>query len=133
MSGSAKQSPRDLEGVFDNLRLESPGLDRRIRESGGRRDLALTLARIRGEAGLTQRELADAMGRDQAFVSRMESTAGPFPSSASINAYVHACGAMAGYVFVMPGDGLPHVVTVSLGEAGEAEAIEQAVHSSTGR
>ncbi|WP_068809500.1 helix-turn-helix domain-containing protein [Thauera phenolivorans] len=108
---------------MDELRRESPELDRRLRDSEPRRDLALALVGLRRNAGLTQTELAGAMGKDQAFVSRMESASGAFPSAASIEAYAQACNAAVAYVFASDGE----LVTVPLGRESEAALIHSAI------
>ena len=114
---------------MNGLRDRSPEHDQRVRESEVRRKLALSLVEIRRGAGLTQKEVAATMGRDQAFISRMESTVGPFPNPKSIEGYAHACNAAAGYVFAF----MDHkrIMTVSFGDQDEAEALQSAVGYST--
>lgn len=114
---------RTMKSMMDELRRESPELDRRLRDSEPRRDLALALVGLRRNAGLTQTELAAAMGKDQAFVSRMESAAGAFPSATSIEAYAQACNAAVAYVFASDGE----LVTVPLGRESEAALIHSAI------
>lgn len=118
---------RTMKSVMDELRRESPELDRRLRDSGPRRDLALALVGLRRNAGLTQTELAAAMGKDQAFVSRMESATGAFPSAASIEAYAQACNAAVAYVFASDGE----LVTVPLGRESEAALIHSAIQQAS--
>ena len=113
---------RTMKSVMEDLRRDSPALDRRLRESEPRRALALALVGLRRNAGLTQSELAAAMGRDQAFVSRMESPVGAVPSASSIEAYAQACRAAVAYVFATEGENAPTLVTVPLGRESEAEA-----------
>ncbi|TQE99085.1 MAG: helix-turn-helix transcriptional regulator [Spiribacter salinus] len=127
MQGENHDSGRDLMAAFGRLRRRNPELDRQIRETERRRALATALVGIRRRAGKTRREVAEAVGRDQAFISRLESTAGTFPSAKSIDDYARACGAMAGYVFAMP-QGNQHIVfTAALGSTEEAAIIEQVV------
>lgn len=125
----ATNAKRDMKSLMNDLRDRSPELDQRVRESEVRRKLALLLVEIRRGAGLTQKEVAAAMGRDQAFISRMESTVGPFPNPKSIEGYAHACNAAAGYVFAFMGH--KRIMTVSFGDQDEAEALQSAVGYST--
>ena len=56
------------------------------------------LVEMREDAGLSQTELAKLMGKDQAFVSRMES-ATQQPKGATISLYAKHCGGKrVGYV-----------------------------------
>lgn len=86
------------------MRKRSAALDQRIRENTHRANLAMALARIRRVANLTQQAVAKAIGKDQAFVSRMESVTGPEPTADSIDAYVHACGGEVAYLLGTPRD-----------------------------
>ena len=126
-AGSMTNDSRRMKSVMDEFRRESPALDRRLRDSEPRRDLALALVGLRRNAGLTQSELAAAMGRDQAFVSRMESALGAFQSAASIESYAQACNAAVAYVFASECEHAPRLVTVPLGQASEAELIRSAI------
>lgn len=119
--------PRPMSSVMQELREKSPELDRAIRAAAPRQQLALALVGLRKGAGLTQKKLSAAMGRDQAHISRMESPAGPWPERESIEAYAHACRAAAGYVFVTGSGAAASVVTVPLGEPAEGVAIAAAL------
>lgn len=129
----AEDAERPMAEVMEGLREKSPELDRRIRESGPRRELAMALVAIRRQAGRTQKEVAAAMGRDQAYVSRMESTLGPSPGQAAIDAYAHACNATAGYVFALgAGTADEQLMTVPLGNPAEAAALKKAIKHTAG-
>lgn len=118
---------RTMGSVAEQLRRESPKLERRLRENLPRHRLALALVAMRRLAGLTQKQVAAAMGRDQAYVSRMESSRGPMPRATSIEAYATACHANAGYIFVSDEPIRPEIVTVPLGGAAEGGAIDNAI------
>lgn len=120
--------PRSMSSVMQELREKSPELDRAIQAAAPRQQLALALVGLRRSAGLNQKQLAAAMERDQAHISRMESPAGPWPERDSIEAYAHACKAAAGYVFVVGAGSEASVVTVPLGEPAEGAAIAAALH-----
>jgi transcriptional regulator with XRE-family HTH domain len=122
---------KSMKSVMEEIRRKSPTLDQSIAQSRQRRDLALTLFGLRRRAGLTQVEVAARMGKDQAHVSRMESTRGPFPDSASIEAYAHACNSAASLVFVTGGEGPATVLTVALGEESEGDKLIEAIQSGT--
>ncbi len=70
-----------------------------------KRELARQLVRMRGSVGLSQKELADRMGKDQAYVSRMESATHPMPKGQSIALYARSCGYVTAYAFLRPEDG----------------------------
>lgn len=116
---------KTMKSVMEELRQKSPELDQRLHASQQRRELALTLHGLRVKAGLTQKDVATLMGKDQAHVSRMESATGPFPDATSIVAYAHACKSSAGYVFVTPGE----VLAVPLGDEEDSAAMEAAMHA----
>lgn len=120
---------KSMQSVMEEIRRKSPQLDQSIAQSRQRRHLALTLFGLRRRAGLTQTEVATRMGRDQAHVSRMESTGGPFPDSASIEAYAQACNSAASLVFLTAGEGPATVLTVALGEESEGDRLIEAIQS----
>lgn len=70
------------------------------RDSAERREMGRTLERMRRGANLTQARLAELMGKDQAFVARMESGRGPMPKADSIALYATKCGFATAYAFV---------------------------------
>ena len=94
----------EREELSDGL-PKSPEFEKRWRETKERRDLAWSLVKMRRAVGLTQNELAKRMGKDQAFVSRMESATGSMPKAQHIALYAKHCGYMTAYAFVeMPKD-----------------------------
>ncbi|MCW4256352.1 MAG: helix-turn-helix domain-containing protein [Candidatus Thiodiazotropha taylori] len=93
----AKNSLKSLmKEMFDeNIKFKE-----NLKRLNPRVELARVLIYIRHSARMTQQQVAEAMGTDQPFVSRMESAAGPFPDASSISAYAHACHSGFGLVFV---------------------------------
>lgn len=91
------RKPRRLDDAFDQMRAESPELDRRIRENTPRRRLGLAMTRLRVEADLTQREMAGALSTTETEVSRIESNTDIWPTPAELEAYVGACADRAGF------------------------------------
>lgn len=89
----------ESEEFSEGLR-RSPEFEQRWRETKERRDLSWSLVQMRRSAGLTQNQLAKAMGKDQAFVSRMESATGPMPKAQHIALYAKNCGYMTAYAFL---------------------------------
>lgn len=79
-----------------------PELQARWEATRERRTLSLKLVDMRLAAGLTQKELADRMGKDQAFVSRMEMATTPFPKAQNIALYARHCGRYFAYAFLTP-------------------------------
>ncbi len=122
-----KEKTRNMKGVMEELRQRSPKLDQRLRESESRRVLAMSLIQMRRKAGLTQKEVAAAMECDQAFISRLESSTGAFPSPKTIASYARACHATAGYIFATIDDGADQIFTVPFGNQDEAEELLHAV------
>lgn len=120
---------KTMKSVMEELRQKSPELDQRLHASHQRQELALTLHGLRVKAGLTQKDVAALMGKDQAHVSRMESVTGPFPDASSIVAYAHACKSSAGYVFVTEGVDRLEVLAVPLGDEEESATLEAAMRA----
>jgi len=89
------------------------------------RRLAASLVNMREEAGLSQKELAKTMGKDQAFVSRMES-ATQHPKGANIDLYARACGwrmAYASYKVDDASNGVKIREFIDIGQTDEDNAI----------
>ena len=116
---------KSMKSVLKEMRRHSNELDNALEASSQRRELALALYGLRRRAGLSQSEVAHRMGKTQPHVSRMESATGPFPDSASIEAYAQACNSAAGIVFVSGNS----VVTVPLGEKAEGDSLVRAMRS----
>lgn len=88
-----------VDTLIERTLEERPGLAERWQSLEPRRHLANALIAMRKKAGLTQIELGERTGWNQAFVSRVESVTGPQPSTDTIARYAKACGAVAGFVF----------------------------------
>jgi transcriptional regulator with XRE-family HTH domain len=105
---------------------DRPSFRARWEETKPKRDIAVSLARLRASAGLTQTKLAELTGWDKAFVSRLESAAGPVPDIATLSKYGEACGAAVGIVFATLEPTHLHVVgSVTLSSAGDYDPFEQ--------
>lgn len=104
----------DLATLLDRQREASPELDAELTRSEPRRHLAMGLVGLRRHARLTQKELAVEMDCEQAFISRLESTAGPMPKQETIARYASACGFASSYVFIDRKDATHVLQAVSL-------------------
>lgn len=70
------------------------------RQTEERRETGRRLERMRRDANLTQAELAKMMGKDQAFVARMESGRGDMPKAKNIALYATNCGYATAFAFM---------------------------------
>jgi transcriptional regulator with XRE-family HTH domain len=75
------------------------------RKSAERREIGRRLEKMRRDAGITQVELANKMGKDQAFVARMESGRGNMPKAENVSLFATHCGFFTAYAFVEPTKG----------------------------
>ena len=99
-NGATKRvAARDRGSFSKNLPL-TPEFEARWHETAERRELARSLIGMRRAKGLTQKELAQLMGKDQAFVSRMESATAPLPKAQHIALYARHCGYKTAYAFL---------------------------------
>ena len=114
------------EGLSEGLDL-TPELRTLWEETREKRELARQLVRMRSSAGLSQKELADRMGKDQAYVSRMESATHPMPKGQSIALYARSCGYVTAYAFLRPEDGPKD----SAKDVAPASRANRQKHSST--
>jgi len=80
----------DLLERFRDLRNKNPALDDEIQHTAARRELAAALVGLRRAAGLTQDEIAEAVGKGNADISRIESTAGELDPDL-LARYIDAC------------------------------------------
>lgn len=80
----------DLLERFRDLRNKNPALDDEIQHTASRRELAAALVGLRRAAGLTQDEIAEAVGKGNADISRIESTAGELDPDL-LARYIDAC------------------------------------------
>jgi transcriptional regulator with XRE-family HTH domain len=91
--------------------------------SEARRHLGRKLERMRRNAGLTQAELARRMGKNQAFVARMESGRGDMPKAESIALFATQCGYATAYAFVEPSGDDAGLTLHDLQPIGQSAAI----------
>ncbi|PWG61615.1 helix-turn-helix domain-containing protein [Spiribacter halobius] len=82
----------DLLERFRDLRNKNPVLDGEIQRTASRRALAAALVGLRRAAGLTRDEIAEAVGKGNADMSRVESTAGELDPEL-LARYIDACRA----------------------------------------
>lgn len=94
----------ELEAPFSEGLEVTPEFEEAWRKSRERRYIGRALERLRRESNLTQVELAKRMGKDQAFVSRMESGRGPMPKAEHVALYAERCGYMTAYAFISQED-----------------------------
>lgn len=59
--------------TYLDQQLGNPAFASRFAEAGAAWDVALQIVRLRGQAGLSQKELADRIGTTQQQISRLES------------------------------------------------------------
>lgn len=101
MSGIPKlKSNKDLKSMLDEIVGDDLQFAEEIKQRQSRIDLAMALVELRRGAEMTQKQVATIMGKDQSFISKMESASGPIPDAKSIAAFAHACNAGFGYIFV---------------------------------
>ena len=74
------------------------------RQTEERREIGRRLEKMRRDAELTQVALAERMGKDQAFVARMESGRGDMPKAKNIALYAAECGYATAIAFVKAHD-----------------------------
>ena len=101
---AAGQAGQAGQAISEGLEL-TPELDAIWEATREKRELARQLVGMRSAAGLSQKELADRMGKDQAYVSRMESATHPMPKGQSIALYARSCGYVTAYAFLRPENG----------------------------
>jgi len=100
------------------------------RRTAERREIGRKLEEMRRNADLTQHRLAELMGKDQAFVARMESGRGNMPKSENIALFADACGFATAYAFVeiAQDDGLTLHELQPIGQSPEVATEMEAVH-----
>ena len=99
MSKPRKSDDLNADKCFQDIVNRKPALKAALKAAEPRIRLAIALTSLRRAAGLTQTQLAAKMGKDQAFVSKMESGSGPTPDTKSIAAFAYACNSGIGLVF----------------------------------
>lgn len=114
----------DFDPMLQQLLEDDQELQQRVRRNAPRWHLAKQLLASRREAGLSQMQLAQATGMDQAQISRMESVTGPSPDTDSIHRYLAGCGFVFGYVWGKADRDNLHVSgAVALGTSAEEEEV----------
>lgn len=82
--------------------LKNPDFAARFKEAGEAWDVALQIARMRQEAGISQKELARKLGTSQQQVSRLESPVYEGHSLSMLRRVAHALGAEVRVTFDQP-------------------------------
>lgn len=77
----------------------NPALAEALEANAAKRQMALTLRKMRKRAGLTQEELAERSGLSQPQISRMERATGPMPDQESQRRFADGCAADMTVVF----------------------------------
>lgn len=114
----------DFDPMLQQLLGDDPELQQRVRRNAPRWHLAKQLLASRRDAGLSQTQLAQATGMDQAQISRMESVNGPEPDTESIRRYLAGCGFVFGYVWGTADRHSLHVAgALALGNTAEEEEV----------
>jgi transcriptional regulator with XRE-family HTH domain len=89
--------------TLDEVRRQAfearPSLRRLWDANHSRRSIVLALVRLRKQANLTQKELAEKAGWDTGYVSRLESASGGIPDLGTITRYATACDRSVGLMF----------------------------------
>jgi transcriptional regulator with XRE-family HTH domain len=99
------------------------------RKSLARREVGRRLERMRRAAGLTQSQLAERMGKDQAYVARMESGRGDMPKAENIALFASRCGFATAYAFVELESGGPVLHELQpIDQSDEVAAQLETVH-----
>lgn len=103
------------QGYYEILESEAPkfseGLEpsvaflKRWKESEPKRRLARRLAKMRIDAGFTQAEVAEKLGLDPSYVSRLESSAGSVPKADLVAQLAAHYGYDTAYAFIDRKDG----------------------------
>jgi transcriptional regulator with XRE-family HTH domain len=131
MSGTLKlKSGKDLKSMLDEIVGDDPQFAEEMKQRQPRIDLAMVLVDLRRSADMTQKQVATIMGKDQSFISKMESASGPIPDAKSIAAYSHACKAGFGYIFVPPKHpegSSADIFAISMNVDPEEEAFSEAL------
>jgi len=63
----------DLDRTIEKILKEDPSFKEKLDRAGQAWDIAFQIIRLREQAGLTQRELADLVGTKQSNIARLES------------------------------------------------------------
>ena len=101
----AMSGPAGIDAPFSRGLKRTPEFDRAWAAARERREVGRMLERMRRSSEQTQAALAEKMGKDQAFISRMESGRGPMPKAQHIALWAKHCGFMTAYAFVRRDNG----------------------------
>jgi transcriptional regulator with XRE-family HTH domain len=85
----------------------TPEFEEAWERTAARREIGRKLEQMRRNANLTQAELASRMGKNQAFVARMESGRGDMPKAENVALFAHHCGFATAYAFIDVSEGEP--------------------------
>jgi transcriptional regulator with XRE-family HTH domain len=96
-----------LSDVKERVFLENPAARELWTKTELQRSIGMKLAQLRNTQGLTQAELAQRVGWDKAFVSRLESAQAGVPDTVTISRYVQACNCMVAMVIFDPVNDIP--------------------------
>lgn len=94
-----KNAPH-MDDVFTEGLSITPEFRAAWEKTRERRDTGFKLEMMRRENNLTQLELSKMMGKDQAFVARMESELETMPKSENIALFAKCCGYSTAYAFI---------------------------------
>jgi transcriptional regulator with XRE-family HTH domain len=110
MSKRMRHETVPYAAVRDEVLAEVPGAAEAWTGHESGRDFGLLFARMRKQAGLLQKDVAERTGWDKAFVSRLESGQGAVPDVQTLARFAEACGATAGVVFGREAEGAIHII-----------------------
>jgi len=128
-----RKAPAATEAADERFSRGLPATEEFLRvwrETAPRRRLGRTLEALRRNAELTQAELARRMGKDQAFVARMESGRGDMPKAENVALFALHCGFATAYAFVdvtREGEVKLHELQ-PIGQSEEVVAALESVH-----
>lgn len=127
------EEPHEEQERFSRGLPRTPEFDAVWQRQAARRSLGRRLEQIRRAAGLNQTELAERMGKDQAFVARMESGRGDMPKAENVALFAKHCGYVTAYAFVERGedDGLTLHELEPIGASVDVAAELAKVHDVT--
>lgn len=130
MAESKHLGREQAEATFSKGLPVTEEFERAWRKSLARREVGRRLERMRRAANLTQSELAERMGKNQAFVARMESGRGDMPKAENIALFAAHCGFATAYAFVElePGSAVRLHELQAIDQNEEVTAKLEAVH-----
>lgn len=118
----ANPEKKSYASVRERIFQEVPQARELWDAAAAKRRISAMLARIRKEAGLTQKDVAERAGWDKGFVSRLEGAAGGVPDAETVARFAQACEATVGLVVGrQEGPGHFHVIDAMTMPAGGEE------------